>query len=403
MNKKENTLQDFSWELIEAQDKQLKGIPNPELLKKYGARVWNHTPQAEDLYLMYTNALPTGSKEPRIGECLKITSITSVNDREMMVMLSGMIDAVISLEKEKSFFRSVGMTKEEFVDWISTEEARFSFLSGEGRYVIVENTKPYIIASLSAGHVEGLKKEFFDQIKDPTSAYIAKIIKRNGGGFLVNVNGVEGFLPGSLAAANIVRDFDSMLGKETYVMVEDYLKDAGTFVFSHKKYLTYILPSKIAELSLEEQYTGTVTGTAKFGIFVEFNEIFTGLIHTSKMTPEMRTAFKNGEFSPGNEVSFWIKEITSDKKIILTDEDPSIRMREIEEFKEKHLGVITGGEVVSIQPFGTLVKLQKDIVGLISQKEIKTKKKKYTVGDHVMVNVERVHNDKIFLTIPNED
>ena len=141
----------------------------------------------------------------------------------------------------------------------------------------------------------------------------------------------------------------------------------------------------------------------EFGVFVEFDEIFTGLIHTSKMTPEMREQFKNGEFHPGQEVSFWIKEITSDKKIILTDEDPSIRHREIEDFKEKNLGVITGGEVVSVQPFGTLVKLQKDIVGLISQKEIKNKKKKYAVGEHVMVTVERVHNDKIFLTIPNED
>ena len=61
-----------------------------------------------------------------------------------------------------------------------------------------------------------------------------------------------------------------------------------------------------------------------------------------------------------------------------------------------------GGEVISVQPFGTLVRLQKDIVGMISQKEIKNKKKKYNVGDKVMVTIERVHNDKIYLTIPNE-
>ena len=404
MKIKENNLTEFNWNVVEAYDKQLKCEINQELAKKYGAKVYNHTPQAEELYQMYLGSAPSGAKEPVLGQCLKITSILSVGSEEMQVSLSGMIDATIQLDKEKQFFRSIGMTKDTFLEWLKeTEHSYETFLGGEGRYVIIENTSPFVIASLSSGHLEGLRQEFHTQIANPTSAYTAKILSRNGGGFLVDVNGLHGFLPGSLAAPNIVRDFESLLGKEVYVMVEDYLKEVGTFVFSHKKYLTHILPTKIEELSLTEKYTGNVTGTAKFGIFVEFNEIFTGLIHTSKMSPEMRESFKNTPPASGTEVSFWIKEITSDKKIILTDEDPSIRMRELEDFKEKNLGIITGGEVVSIQPFGTLVKLQKDIVGLISQKEIKSKKKKYSVGERVMVNVERVLNDKIFLTIPNEN
>jgi RecJ-like exonuclease len=120
------------------------------------------------------------------------------------------------------------------------------------------------------------------------------------------------------------------------------------------------------------------------------------------MTPVMKDRVAAGEYRAGMQVEFWIKEITPDKKIILTDEDPSIRRQEIEEFKEKFLGTIRDGQVISIQPFGTLVKIQKDIVGLISQKEIKSKKKNYSVGDTVMVSVDRVHNDKIFLSIPAE-
>jgi len=401
---KNNTIADLEWEALEIENFHQKRIPNPHLEKKYGAAVWNHDANAEEMYLLYAKGSPIESKEVQAGESRMITSIISVKDHEMVVSLAGMVDAVISLDKEKSFFRGLGLTNEEFVAWIKNTPGAYSaFLGTEGRKVIIESIKPYVMASLSKGHFESLRKELYAQIKEPKSAYLATVVSRNGGGFLVNVSGIDGFLPGSLAAANIVRDFDSMIGKEIYVMVEDLLKDAGTFVFSHKKYLTHILPSKIAELSLVEKYEGTITGTAKFGIFVEFNEIFTGLIHTSKMTAEMRDEFKSGKFSPGEKVSFWIKEITSDKKIILTDEDPTIRQREIEEFRDKNLGIITGGEVVSIQPFGTLVKLQKDIVGLISQKEIKTKKKRYSVGDHVMVTVERVHNDKIFLTIPNED
>ena len=39
---------------------------------------------------------------------------------------------------------------------------------------------------------------------------------------------------------------------------------------------------------------------------------------------------------------------------------------------------------------------------MISQKEIKTKKKNFNVGDTVMVSIDRVHNDKIFLSLVNE-
>ena len=99
-------------------------------------------------------------------------------------------------------------------------------------------------------------------------------------------------------------------------------------------------------------------------------------------------------------MEFWIKEINNDKKIILTDEDPSIRQKEIADFGESNVGTVRGGEVISVQPFGTLVRLQKDIVGLISQKEIKSKKKKFNVGDTVMVTIDRVQNDKIYLTLP---
>ena len=185
-------------------------------------------------------------------------------------------------------------------------------------------------------------------------------------------------------------------------MVEDYLTESSTFVFSYKKYLAYVLPTKIEELDLDAKYTGTVTGIAKYGIFVEFDEIFTGLLHSSKMSAALKESFKNFEFKPGDTVDFWIREITPDKKIILSDEDPSFRRKELEEFKDQNVGIIRSGEVVSIQPFGALIKIQKDMVGLISQKEIKMKKKRFNVGDEVMVTIERVANDKIFLTLPSE-
>ena len=170
--------------------------------------------------------------------------------------------------------------------------------------------KPYVKVSLYEGQLSHIKEDFFAQIGKPTNAYYGTITGKNQGGFIIEVQGINGFLPGSLAAANVVRDFDSMIGKVVPVMVEDYLVESSTFVFSYKKYLAYVLPTKIEELDLDAKYSGTVTGIAKYGIFVEFDEIFTGLLHSSKMSPALKESFKNFEFKPGDAVDFWIRDYT---------------------------------------------------------------------------------------------
>ena len=389
---------EIDWDVLSASSKR---TINKVLSEKYGGKIFCHEPYAEELAKLYAG-MPVANKELRIGDLVKVIGINAVSEKEMNVAVVGFIDGIVKLDSEKRFFAMLGFTQDEFITSLANPEWKTSFLNN-GYFARVDSVQPYTRVSLYAGQTEKTRMEFMEQIHKPTSAYYGRIAGKNHGGFIINVMGIDGFLPGSLAATNIVRDFDEMIGKEIPVMVEDFLKESSTFVFSYKKYISNILPQKIDELNRDKKYQGTVTGTAKYGIFIEFDDIFTGLIHASKMSPELKEDFKNNRIAPGTPVSFWIKEITADKKIILTDEDPSIRQREIDDFRESNLGIVKGGEVISVQPFGTLVRLQKDIVGMISQKEIKTKKKKYNVGDKVMVTVERVHNDKIYLTIPNEN
>ena len=392
---------DFDWNAIDNFTAKKRRIPNPDILEKYGEVIYNHSPYALEMYELMFRGKTITNKEPSINDTRTIIDILHVGEREMSVVLSGMVDCVIDYRDDKSYFATLGVNTEEFREWISTAEGKSYFLNSKPQLVI-DQVRPFVRGSVSRGQAQKVRNELAEQLGNPTNAYYGKILEKNGGGFIINVSGVRGFLPGSLAATNIVRDFDAMIGKEIPVVVEDYLKDSDTFVFSYKKYVSMILPSKIADLDTDKLYNGTVTGVAKFGVFIEFDDIFTGLLHTSKMTPECRTKFNERGFKSGDSISFWIKEISTDNKIILTDEDPSIRRQEIEDFKTNYLGKIRGGEVVSVQPFGTLVKFQKDICGLISQKEIKTKKKNFSVGDNIMVSVDRVHNDKIFLSLPAE-
>lgn len=397
MTPEKKQVPEIDWDLLSFSSKH---VENTRLSQLYGGKVFCHEAYAEDLCKLMAG-INVVSKELQEGMIIKMIDIHRASDKEMSITLEGLADAVIKLDGEKKFFAMLGLTQEEFIENVRNDSWKKSFIN-QGYHVKIEGTTPYNRASLYTGQTEKTRNEFMAQITENTSAYYGTITGKNHGGFIISVQGIDGFLPGSLAATNIVRDFDEMLGKEIPVMVEDYLRESSTFVFSYKKYITKILPRKIEELDCDKKYTGTVTGAAKYGIFIEFDDIFTGLIHTSKMTPELKEQFKNGKVKPGTPITFWIKEITPDKKIILTDEDPSIRQREIADFRDSSLGAVKGGEVISVQPFGTLVRLQKDIVGMISQKEIKIKKKKYNVGDKVMVTVDRVHNDKIYLTIPNE-
>ena len=397
--KKEQMLNDFAWDVLARESRMMV---NPDVKAAKGEKVFCQLPYAEEMLKMIQSSSESiVNKEPKVGKLLNVIDLLSFTKSEVVVVLEGMIEATVPFSHEKKFFQLFNMTADSFYELLSSPEGKTLFLGMKNR-AMIESIHPHTKASLYAGYVQKQKEEFFSEISNPTSAYEGVITGKNQGGFIINVGGIEGFLPGSLAAANIVRNFDDMLGKKVTVMVEDYLQKSDIFVFSYKKYISKILPSAIEDLNLETQYSGSVTGVAKYGIFIEFNEIFTGLLHSSKMLPETREKFKTGAVKSGDEFNFWIKEITPDKKIILTDEDPSTKLREIEEFRDSNLGTVKGGEVVSVQPFGALVKLQKDIVGLISQKEIRNKKKKFSVGDQVMVTVDKVQNNRIFLTIPNE-
>ena len=147
-----------------------------------------------------------------------------------------------------------------------------------------------------------------------------KIIKLIKGGYLARYkDSVECFIPGSHAAANIIRDFNKLIGKTINVMVDNYDASNDLYILSYKKYIQHSMPYMVSELEFGRQYTGTLTNNPyDFGIFVEFEDYFTGLIHS--------TEFENYEnikrtLKSGDEINFYIKNVTRKGKqyrIVLT-------------------------------------------------------------------------------------
>jgi ribosomal protein S1 len=163
------------------------------------------------------------------------------------------------------------------------------------------------------------KQELFDHLGNNTwfDVKITKLIK---GGYLALYNGtLECFIPGSHAAANIIHNFNEMLGRTITVMVDNYDKANDLFILSYKKYITNSMSVMVTELRFDKLYTGRLTNKPyDFGVFVEFENYYTGLIHKSEFENYdeiMRT------LRTGDNISFYVKDVTtkgSQYRIVLT-------------------------------------------------------------------------------------
>ena len=201
-----------------------------------------------------------------------------------------------------------------------------------------------------------------------------------------------GFMPNTLAGINKLSNPESIVGQTFQVMIESFSKDEGTYIVSRRKYLQTLIPQAIKELKHGEVYTGNVTGTTPFGVFVEFNECLTGMIHKTNIDPEW--ADKIQQISPGFEIEFYIKEVIKDK-IILTQ---ILRDSLWDSIK---VGQTISGKVKDLKPFGALIILDDETNGLVHTSELEKSTRKLAAGENVKVKVIAVDRQsrKIFLSV----
>lgn len=232
---------------------------------------------------------------------------------EIVVDTNSFSSYVVDLEKETSFLKMMGTDKPELFIAAIKDKKFEEELVDNNLILGFAGKRP----SLVEGYQEGVKRHMFNSITDNSSAYVANVIASNRGGFRVMIDGIEAFLPGSLATTNKVRDYQALIGKDIPVMIEKYDPKQG-FIVSFKKYLKHIMPAKLELLEVGQVYEGIVTGTKKFGIFVEFEKIFTGMIHHTKigLNKELSNQFNQGLIKEGDKIMVEIDSIKG-KKIVL--------------------------------------------------------------------------------------
>jgi len=219
-------------------------------------------------------------------------------------------------------------------------------------------------------------------------------------GFVIDIDFVDtvvqSFMPNTLAGVNRLTESQTkeLVGQTIAVMLESVQKEKGVYVVSRRKYLNSLIPSKVKELTIGNSYKGKVTGKIDFGVFVEFNECLTGMIHETNLSEET----KKSNIEEGMEIEFFLRDILKPKegyKLILTQvQRPSIwdTIKNGQVFKSK---------VISIKPFGVLVKLDDDTTGLIQNPFLKKLSSPPSKGDELEVKVLNIIKEerKIYLDV----
>jgi ribosomal protein S1 len=244
--------------------------------------------------------------------------------------------------------------------------------------------------SISAGYEKALKRELHRSIKEEDCAYKVRVKNVCNGGFMVDLSGIECFLPGSLAAANRIINFSDYVGKEVHVMVEVYDQKRDIFVVSFKKYLKKIIDKEVQNLSFSSRYEGTVTGASNSGVFVEWDEIYTGIIPMDDSNRE-----NLGKLNAGDVVEFYVTDIKNPQRITLSVTQANEKMKSLQELKdssEQILGENTElkiyrGEVTKIKTFGIFVKMENGLSGLIEKEKLVSSIKEYEVGQEVNCSI----------------
>lgn len=272
-------------------------------------------------------------------------------------------------------------------------------------------SREYATASIS----EGTKQRVFAELRiaadEGGTAYMGTVKEMiPGGGYIVSVQGINCFMPGSLAGINKLHDFESIIGTKMYVVPDSFSVQKGTIVVSHRKYLQAMIPHRIEEIrnDITATYKGTVTGSAKYGVFVEFNTCLTGMIHVNDLDQDLSERHKSQSIQPGEEVEFRIKEIVSNEKIILTQKE-AVEVKEDSSWEEfskdlKIPMVVENATIRSIKDYGVFISVHGSVVGMAHISEFPegtSLKDTFTKGEQIKVEVTKVDMDtkRVFLKV----
>jgi small subunit ribosomal protein S1 len=211
-------------------------------------------------------------------------------------------------------------------------------------------------------------KQCYDR-DEPIEGTISRKIK---GGMVVNILGIDAFLPGSQIGLRRVSDLDSLIGETYSFKIIKLNKRRRNIVVSRRILLEEERDNQrrklLAEIEIGQERKGVVKNITDFGAFIDLGGV-DGLLHITDMSWG-RISHPSELVTIGDELTVKILDIDIDRGRI------SLGLKQMtpypwENIEEKYpVGQKVRGKVVSLANYGAFVELEKGVEGLVHISEM---------------------------------
>ncbi|MBI4551649.1 MAG: 30S ribosomal protein S1 [Candidatus Latescibacteria bacterium] len=215
----------------------------------------------------------------------------------------------------------------------------------------------------------------WDKIKEAYEAGTVvegQILRRIKGGLVVDLFGVDAFLPGSQVALKQTPNLDQFIGQVLPFKIIKLNKSRRNIVVSRRVVMEEVKDKKkreiIGELEKGQTRKGVVKNITDFGAFVDLGGI-DGLLHITDMSWG-RIGHPSEVVNIGQEVAVKVLDFDRERERI------SLGLKQLTPYPwtnvaEKYpVGSTVKGRVVSITDYGAFVELEKGVEGLVHISEM---------------------------------
>ena len=208
---------------------------------------------------------------------------------------------------------------------------------------------------------------------------------RTKGGMIVDVFGIEAFLPGSQIDVKPIKDYDQFVGKTMEFKVVKINPEFKNVVVSHKALIEADIEGQkkeiIAQLEKGQVLEGTVKNITSYGVFIDLGGV-DGLIHITDLSWS-RVNHPSEILSDGQVVKVVILDFDDEKTRI------QLGMKQLEAHPwdalsaDLKVGDKVKGKVVVLADYGAFVEVAPGVEGLIHVSEMSWSTHLRSAGDFV--------------------
>jgi len=226
--------------------------------------------------------------------------------------------------------------------------------------------------------------------------------RRTKGGLIVDIYGVEAFLPGSQIDVKPIRDFDIYVGKKMEVKVVKINHANDNVVVSHKILIEKDLEKQKAEIlnNLEKGQVleGVIKNMTNFGVFIDLGGV-DGLLHITDISWG-RINHPEEVLQLDQKVQVVVLDFDDDKRRI------SLGMKQLTSHpwdslaSSLEIGSRVKGKIVNVADYGAFLELAPGVEGLIHVSEMSWSQHLRNPADFVKVGDEI---EAVVLTLDKDD